>query len=123
MIYSKGTEYIASFSEYVFKAYSAGDTVAEKILDKNFSKIADLINHAYKEYGCGGKVIISGGITKNSEIMEKFLKNKVNSELNPIFPDMPQVYGACRKCCSAFSQLEDGFEENFRADYLNKELN
>lgn len=123
VIYSKGTEYIASFSEIVFEAYSKKDKVAEKILERNFSKVAYLINHAYKEYNCDGKVVLSGGITKNKDIVEKFLKNKVDSEIELIFPDMPQVYGACRMCCSAFSNMENDFEENFKTDYVSMVIN
>ena len=85
----------------------------------NFSGIAELINHAYKKYNCDKKVILSGGITRNKEIMRNIIKNKVNSDIELIFPDMPQIYGACRMCCNFFSITGDNFEENFRDDYFN----
>lgn len=119
MIYSKGTEYIASFSEDVFIAYNQNDEVAKKILDMNFTGIAELINHAYKKHRCDKKVILSGGITRNKEIMGNIIKNKVDPDIELIFPDMPQIYGACRMCCDAFSIKDDNFEENFRDDYFN----
>ena len=116
-IYSKGVGYIASFSEYVFEAYSKKDRVAERILNKNFSHIANLINHAYKEYNCNATVVFSGGIAKNKEIVEIFLQDKIDAKIKVIFPDMPQVYGACRNCCSSFSTLGKSFKENFKNDY------
>lgn len=118
VIYSKGSEYIASFSEDVFEAYNKKDKAAEKILDKNFSKIAYLINCAYQKHNGCDTVILSGGITKNKEIMKAFLEDKIDSEIKMIFPDMPQIYGACRNCCNSFSKMEESFEENFKRDYF-----
>lgn len=118
VIYSKGSEYIASFSGEVFAAYSKQDKVAEKILDRNFSRVAELINHSYRKYKCDGNVILSGGITKSREIVGRFLESKVDSGISLIFPDMPQIYGACRNCLNTFSKMEDDFGVNFRNGYL-----
>ena len=118
VVYSKGAEYIALFSADVFEAYEKNDKVAMKILDRNFSKIAELINHAYEKHGSCNTAILLGGITKNKEVMKHFLETKVNRDIKLIFPDMPQIYGACRNCSNIFSEMGEGFEENFRTYYF-----
>ena len=118
LIYAKGTEYIASFTEDVFDAYDKKDKVAKRILEENFSYIAQLINHAYKKYNCNATVILSGGITKKKTVMTDFFKGRVDSNINLIFPDMPQIYGACRNCCKAYSEPAKDFEGNFKSDYF-----
>lgn len=116
-IYKGGSNYIASFSQEVFEAYKKGDTEAEKILEKNFSCMAEFINSAYKKYCCDATVVISGGITSNKEIFKKFLKNKIDSEIKLVFPEMKQIYGACRNACRVFDKFCEGFDDNFKKYY------
>ncbi|MBQ7822349.1 MAG: XRE family transcriptional regulator [Clostridia bacterium] len=116
MIYSKGRDYIASFSRLVFDAHSKGDKVAKEIIRKTTDRIAFLVNHAYKKYDCGNEVVISGGITSHREVLESMIYPKLEKGLKLMFPEFPQIYGACLKCMN-ISKIEvdaDTFDENFR---------
>ena len=50
-VYNKGKKYIASLSKVVFAAEKEGDKVAGEILNKNVSRLAELIDFAKEKYG------------------------------------------------------------------------
>ncbi|MBE7047023.1 MAG: XRE family transcriptional regulator [Ruminococcaceae bacterium] len=119
-IYKKGNDYIASFAPLVFEAYREGDTVSEKIIRKSTDHLAELINLASEKCDCGNTCIISGGLTKAKDILEKFLKENIKKDIIIIFPEFPQVYGAALKCMSLFGPTEydeDLFDKNFKEKY------
>lgn len=121
-IYSKGKEYIASFSRTVFKAYSKGDQVAADIIDRNIGRICYLINKAHQLYDCGDIVVVSGGLTSEKNILDKYFEKYKDKNLKIIFNDIPPVVGAAVCCAknlydSRLNILE--FRENLFESYKN----
>ncbi len=122
--YSGQRDFIASFAPYAFKAYRQGDKVAKKIIKRNMEHIAFLIESAN---GCGFNdencdVIISGGLTKDSDIITVCLKDILDDKYNFIFPDLPQIYGAvvatlkfCHEDAAVIDM--DEFHKVFADDY------
>lgn len=122
-IYKKGNDYIASFAPLVFEAYREGDTVSEKIIRRSTDHLAELINLAFDTCDCGNTCIISGGLTKDKDILEKFLKENIKKDIIIIFPEFPQIYGAALKCMSLFGPTEydeDLFDKNFKEKYSER---
>lgn len=114
VVYSKGVDFIASFSKIIFKAYEMGDSVAKDILEKNISYIANMINIAEEKYNIDSNVMLSGGIVShNKDVFLKLLKPKINKKMNIFVPDLPQIYGAAVNCCNLFSEKDTLFKANF----------
>ena len=94
-IYSKGTTYVASFAPIVFEAFEKGDDSARRILDRNMKEVAQII-----DTGCSflnseqKKVVICGGLCKQKEILEPFIKKHLTSDCDPVFTTEPMVNGA-----------------------------
>lgn len=119
VLYSLPKEKIASFTGLVFRAYAGGDAVAGEIIEKNMNRLAFLINQAAEKYGAGPAVVISGGLTAQKEVLLPFLQKTLLPQLQLIFLDMPQSYGACARCCRLFAEMHGEFEENFTRTYAN----
>ncbi len=122
-IYSMGKDYIASFARTAFEAYDKGDKKAESIIRESIFYLADTVNHAIKETGCEKNIVISGGLTANSEILEKFLKERLMAGVRVMIPGLPPVYGACLSCLNENGMGEyatEEFENNFKKDYCKK---
>lgn len=122
--YSGNPDEIGRFAPYAFAAYKQGDDVAKKILYRNFRRVAELIMAADKySFDSNNKtVIISGGLTKESDIITEILDEILEKKYNFVFPDMPQIYGAAvaaLKFCSNSMKSTDmnAFHENFLKDY------
>ena len=118
-IYKEGDSYIASFAPVVFKAANMGDEVALEIIDKNADYIAKLVQYAISRYDCGNNVVMSGSLISKSDILLKVVKEKLGENVNIIIPVLPQVYGACIKCCTLFGEVKENFYENFKVSYDN----
>lgn len=119
-IYSMGKDYIASFARIAFDAYKKGDKTAQKIVRESIIYLADTVNHALKETNCEKNVVISGGLTAYSEILNKILNEKLISGVKVMIPELPQIYGACLSClnlCKMSDCATEEFEENFKKDY------
>ena len=116
-IYSKDRAYIASFATVVFAAYENGDRVATDIIERNISRLAFLINSADKMYNCGKTVVLSGGVVQENENVVELLKQKLNSGLKLIIPEVPQVYGACIQCCRMCGVDTTNLKEQFMPQY------
>lgn len=116
-IYKEGTSYIASFAPVVFEAYQKGDEVAKDIIDRCAGYIADLVKFASEKYNCGNNVVMSGSLVSKSDILLNALKEKLGEEINIIIPTLPQIYGACVKCCKLFGEIKENFYENFQSSY------
>lgn len=121
MVYQKGKTYIASLAPVVFSAASAGDAVAERIIQKNADHLAQLINTAKKNYHCGNDIIAGGGLIENGKnILLPMIKKSVSSDINFVFPKLPPVYGACIECLRLMDiTVEKGFYETFYNDYTS----
>lgn len=117
VLYTYPKEKIASFAGLVFAAYAKGDAVAGEIIEKNMSRLAFLINRAVEQYNAGPAVVISGGLTAQKDVLLPFLQKKLPPQLQLIFLDVPQIYGACARCCRLFGEREEGFKENFMRGY------
>ena len=103
--YTKGQEYIASFASCVFKAFETDDKVADKILNKNASRVAEVINEVYINNTDVKKVILSGSIFTKDDIFFNLLKKYTEPQLELIRVKLPQVYGAAL-CCAKMCNLE-----------------
>lgn len=115
MLYSRGIEYIASFSTVAFDAYRKGDPAAEAILRRNFRQLAGLIQQIRAQYDCGSDVIVSGGITANRAELISFLTEELGDEVTITIPKFKQIYGACAKSARLCGiTVDDAFDENFR---------
>ena len=74
--YSMGKSGIASYAPIIFKAYEAGDKLAEQVLKKNMSHVANLAITAGKYLGkCEGKIkiVCVGGLTKQNAILHPMI--------------------------------------------------
>lgn len=94
-IYQGGNPYIASFSSVVFDSYEKGDREAEKILDRNVSEIAKIIETGYDLLkGKKGKIVLCGGLCQRQNILKPFLENHLRKEIQFEFSDKDMVTGA-----------------------------
>lgn len=118
LVYSKGSNYIASFAPIAFEALSMGDDLAQKIICDNFSHILSMIHYVQSKYDCGNKVIAAGGLTAYPEIFKKYISD--GSDIEIIFPKFPPVYGACIKCAElcGLNKNIDEFDKNFENTML-----
>lgn len=116
-IYKEGDSFIASFAPTVFEACEKGDEVALEIIEKNAAYIAKLVKFASVKYDCGNNVVMAGSLVSKSEILLNVIKEKLGKDMNIIIPTLPQIYGACIRCCREFGQVKEGFFENFNKTY------
>ena len=91
-IYSKGTTYVASFAPVVFEAYKKGDVFAEQILFRNTKEIADIIRTGRKV--TDEKTVLCGGLCRQKDILEPFIKNHLGGNSDIEFSSEPMVNGA-----------------------------
>jgi N-acetylglucosamine kinase-like BadF-type ATPase len=121
VIYKNGKSYIAGFAPLVFKAYAAGDAIAERIIDENISRLAMLINNAIKISG-NTNVIACGGLFEHFGDTLFSILNKKSPEANFVVPDLPPIYGACKECLKrhGIAPSKD-FHDQFYSDY-NKNI-
>lgn len=92
-IYSGGPAFVASFAPIVFEAYKRNDPIASAIIQRNIEEIIKLIAAARNEYGIK-RIVFCGGLCKQKDILDKFLKDKIDKSISYEFLDKPMVYGA-----------------------------
>lgn len=97
-VYQHDQSYVAAFTPLVFDAYQQGDAVAERILKENAGSLAGVINHAAKNYDCGRRIILSGGLLTGNKIFLQMVCNALDPDISVTVPNVPQVLGACRLC-------------------------
>lgn len=102
-LYKKDREYIASFARCVFDAAEKGDASANEIILANARRLATLIKAAAKQYGCGPRTVVSGGLARNAALFSAALKEELGSSFELIIPTDSPSAGACRRCLSLFS--------------------
>lgn len=109
--YMNGKDYIASFAKTVFSACRMGDKVAENILLDNFDAVNNAVVFAKKQFHCGNKVIVTGGVINEGRGV---IKTIFAPALDIDYLTMSPVYGACANAvlwCE--EKLSPQFEENF----------
>lgn len=116
-IYRLGQDGIASFASVVFESYAQGDAVAERILEKNARQLAFWINTAAERYDCGQDVVLAGGLIRQRQVLEAFLKDKLTPGLRLHFNDKPQICGAAVGGCRILGDIAPDFKENFYKNY------
>lgn len=119
--YSKGKEYIASFSTIVFDAYRQGDEIAKNIIENNVKEFSKMIAFTNQKYDCKNTVIVTGGLTKEKEILLPMLKNALGEEVRILIPMADPIYGACVECCNQFSDATDEFKKTLYENLLNNQ--
>ncbi len=97
-VYKHDQSYVASFTPLVFDAYEKGDPVARKIITENAKSLAEVINHAARNYDCGKKVILSGGLLTGNKTFASLVTENLDPDISCRIPQIPQVLGACRLC-------------------------
>lgn len=94
-IYKGGPSFIASFAPIVFEAFSLGDEKAREIIEINAKETASVINGALKiSENPEKKVVICGGLTKQNEILEPFIKKYLADDVMLSFNTAPMVNAA-----------------------------
>ncbi len=79
--YREGKRLLATYAPLAFRAYTAGDAVATKILMQNLSAIAGLIRGGAKKFSCKEvKVALCGGLTKDGDIILPILSDMLAGE-------------------------------------------
>lgn len=116
-IYAGGDSFVASFAPIVFDAFEKGDAVARRILEENADMIAFQLDFAMKTYNSGKIVVMAGGLLSGSDVLTNMLREKLGADVQLIVPPLPQIYGACVRCCRKYGVIGEGFFENFKADY------
>lgn len=117
--YSEDGSFIASFAPIVFEAGEMGDEVAMNILDNATDQMANMLKYVLDTYKCDRNVVLAGSLSKY-KILERFLKEKMGSEVNFVIPDLPPIYGACVKACKRYGTMSDGFYDNFKKSYYQQ---
>ena len=80
-IYEGGKKAIAAFAPAVFLALEKGDKVAENILERNTEEVARFIKTAAKDFDSRQiPVVLAGGLTKHSHIIDYIKKALHNDE-------------------------------------------
>lgn len=119
-VYGKDQSFIASFATCVFEAYQAGDEVAKKILHENAKAISEHINIGFKNYSCGNKLVLAGGIITKNQIFADIMKQYLNPDIDIIIPKYPQVLGACVMCAKRCGVSTEGLIENLARQYAKE---
>lgn len=115
-IYAKSREEIAAFTRVLFDAYDEGDAVACKIVKGSLGELSQRLCDVMRNYPeCDKKIVITGGLTNRKDILLEFLDMPEGAEI--VFPDLPQIYGACHYCVRTFGSPHEGFYETFKKDY------
>lgn len=119
--YSKGKEFIASFSPIVFDAYRKGDEIAHEIIRNNVEGFSKMILFTNQKYDCNNTVIVTGGLTKEKEILFPMLQETLGNSMNIIIPSAPPIYGACIECCSQFLNVTNEFKKLLYDNLINNQ--
>lgn len=119
--YSKGKEFIASFSPIVFEAYRKNDETAIEIIQNNISEFSKMITYTNKRYSCKNTLIVTGGLIKEKEILLPLLQDELGDAMKIVIPTAPPIYGACIECCTQFSSLNDEFKKTLYDNLLNSQ--
>ncbi len=96
--YQKGADYIASFAPTAFKAMREGDVTARGIIVASVRRVAGLVRFVRDRYDCGDRIVFSGGLLSERDILEPLLSEVLGDEIAIEFPSRSQLEGAIRRC-------------------------
>ena len=85
---------VASYAPLVFSAARAGDRVADGILARNFGRLADLIGTAVRRYDCPPRIVLAGGVTREDDVVRRYLVPRLPAGHTLVIPDVPPLFGA-----------------------------
>ena len=97
-IYSMPPAGIAAFAPLVLTAWQQNDAVAEAIVERNCSRIAQLICHAAAESPKATQVMLGGSILKESLPFRQRLIQMLPNTLQINTFSYPPIWGACLQC-------------------------
>ncbi|MBE7041922.1 MAG: XRE family transcriptional regulator [Ruminococcaceae bacterium] len=117
VIYSSGTDFIASFAKVAFEAYQQKDKNAKEIIEHNAESLAFLINRAAEQYPCGKQVVLSGGIVCGNPEFQMALLEKIEKEFEVLFANEPQICGAALGCYRMLKKTDSSFLNRFKKHY------
>lgn len=117
-LYDLSTDDIAAYARTVFQACRQGDAIADEILQKNTRQLAKLINTAAKRYDCGTKVVLSGGLLAQKDLLLPYLCRELDPELTLIPCTHPQICGAAAVSCQLLGIQNPEFDDIFYNNYL-----
>lgn len=121
-LYEKGRHYIASFAPVVFRAYEAGDGIAEQIIEKNAAELAKLFNVLGRFSGkdnCGA--VLSGSVFQSFSAIKPYLLPRLAYEFTFLFPQLPPVFGAITEAAlEAGIPVTEEFKHNFKRTWEGK---
>lgn len=121
-IYSKGKEYIASFSPLIFDAEAKGDIVARQIINTCAEELALLIKAGSKHIQKPPYfVVVAGGLWKAGEVLINKIKEFLNNDFEFIYPDLPPVYGASLEAAIRGGvEINSTFYKNYKNTLITK---
>ena len=113
-IYTKGKDYIASFSRTVMAFYEQNDPVCAAIVEKTCDRIADLVAQVRVGADCGSTVVVAGGLTARADLLLPLLRKRLG-DVDVVIPKMPPLFGAALRCARIFGAEidESAFERSF----------
>ena len=116
-IYGGGQSYVASFAPTVLAACEEGDAVARRILVENAKRLAYVIGHAVRNYDCGDKLVLAGGLVSRGSVFLELLRPMLPEETELVLPENPQVFGACVLCARMCGVDPAALKRNFAEQY------
>ena len=93
-IYGGGPSFVASFAPIVFEAYKMKDAAAKKIIEGNARETAEIISASRHHLDETDKTVICGGLCKQKDILNQYIREYLTEEIPLVFSDEPIVNGA-----------------------------
>lgn len=94
-IYSKGPSFVASLAPIVFEAFRKNDKAAKDILFNNTLETAKMIRSiCSKKDSLRDNIVFIGGLCREKEILEQFLRMHLDDSYHLFFSDEPIINGA-----------------------------
>lgn len=96
IFYQGGKRKIASYAPLVFTAAKAGDHVAERIIDRNLTVVADLLTAAAAPFPKEAEipVVVAGGMTQEETLPARLMEKITDTRLRIRLLDVEPVDGA-----------------------------
>ena len=119
-LYQGAKPKIASLAPIVFEAAREGDPESIEIIEKTAARLASLLNLGVSTYGARPVAVVGGGLLSHfGDVLLPRICAHTSVELRS--PDLPPVFGACRKAWSMLGEKCNGiFYENFKNTYRGK---
>lgn len=99
-LYGSEPAAIAAFAPYVMDAWQSGDEVAERIVETNVCRLAELIRCVCAKSPLSRQVLLSGSLLLNCRPFRELLMSQLPGELSVSAICSPPVWGACLQCAA-----------------------